>query len=508
MEISKNKVSREPVSKMNAPDKTGVISNDKTKLPTIPAKLPEDGSIITSLRNISACYPTWKLFYESRAGFKRLLREYVKEVMHLKENKADYSLERESVTKLLNGFNKANSPGDLDKLLMNIFNSSNKKEKELVLRWILFANQGFSPKIGEILEGNSNKRGFCIESLKKLSEDDLRQFIYGATPLDKNNVDNLAEALLKISNNEELAYEALKSSADDMISNSKFNKSDEINNKQLLLLALMKNMKSKLDLDDVLVELDDAMSVEVMSKTCEVISTRYKNPGQVFLTFLIDDDYLDIENFIVNGLLMFNYIKELKQESIPKVKELITNSPHSENSYVASMACDALVSYCGEEGLKTIEDIITNDFKSNKPSLTLAVLAYGSYLNPAYDKALEKIFSNKEINLKEAFIQIHNSDLSIGTRPDNWLHHKHGRPRLPMLIRKIGMNDRFANWIACGETPELRKNAKDVLDSAIRLDIKDLLKKDIGTFLRRNDTQAKAFRKWINNVTFEPKSNS
>ena len=70
------------------------------------------------------------------------------------------------------------------------------------------------------------------------------------------------------------------------------------------------------------------------------------------------------------------------------------------------------------------------------------------------------------------------------------------------------MSDRFVKWIVYGNTPEIRKNAKDVLNSAIHLDVKGRLKDDIGRFLRTGGSQALAFRKWINKVTFELKSNS
>ena len=346
-------------------------------------------------------------------------------------------------------------------VLINRFKNSDEEKQAIVLKMLPMLQVDSSDFVVKVLEsrGCGYNYKFCLEFLSSLDKEHLGKFICSIMPSDesKQKLDNLAKSILAVAKDDNFVFETLKKDYLDL-----YRKDDssfyDVEYKQLLLLAVIRNMKLSVTVEDIKEQYTHGISLLALDTICDLVQ---KNPDTLIeIAVEFNEELRNADRTVA----IRKYAKFLGKGAVPELKKIILNN---DDPILMTALCDVLVSCCGKEGVHLLEEIITNSIFSDNPSLVLATVAYLSKGDKNYDLLLERIFSADDFDVKDALLKIHNSKLKIGSKLETFLGYDLGRASLPSLVRKIGLEDRFVGWIQKGG--DLGRNSGRVLLEALKM---------------------------------------
>lgn len=420
--------------------------------------LPSDGPLLGYLRDIATVCVSRGVFKEAR---RQAVCDLQERIANLKQNDKHYNL---NAHYLIGEFSRLDL--NLEEELVSRFRAEDSKGKEIILKFLLIIENGTSAFIARILEkGKSDSRFNDVKKfIESIDRDEFRKFMYNFIPYDTSKIETLAESLLSLKGKKGMAPLAqsiidleTSNSADLMI----------LNAKQLLYIMLKKHSSIPTTLTQAVHRFTNAISWNSLDAAAELIMDKFGNDASKIFYGLaeVNNEKFDLPK-IKRAAAIRYFAKVKKEQAVDTIRQYLAEE-HS--PLINFFACDALVTFCGEEGMRLVENIIEDDIQKERPSLMLACLIVNSDGYGHYDDILRRIFS-KDINLTEELLRIPNSKLKIPKGIDYWLKVNYEKLTLPKMTACIGMEGRFTPWITQGGDTPLGQNAKMVLQRAIELD--------------------------------------
>ena len=409
------------------------------------------------LRNLAASNPTKARLKKETDDVQADLDTWIELLANKKEQ---FSVD--TFTELKNRFeNLGTAP---QKYLQRKFRNADDDKKQIILDLLLRYGGGFSDFVGKKLEQGKGKHyDLCMEFLTSLDENRLNQFVYHADYSSGLKVNNLAKALLEIARqageNDHYVLDLLDSACKALT----IDKDDMLEKKQELTLAVMKNMDGELTSDDMFEQYERAPSLNLLSDVSGVLKKRFKNWKEVLASFVT---YEGLSN-AKRGQIAIHYAKLVGEHTIPLLREQLLDN--FDDPSLVTPLCTALAYTHTDKGREAIIDVIEEVLDKGNPSLVLATVAFLSRNSTIFEPVIESIFSSSELDVHQAFMDIHDSSLRVFTMPSSNLKHTKKKPSLPYLVSKIGLDDRFSTWITDTKNVTLRDNASRVLLTAIRM---------------------------------------
>lgn len=448
----------------------------------ISPKFPEDFKLINELRDIAAKHPTKNCVAEAKQNTILKLTPIFSE---LYEDDSSLVTETRKLEK-----DYKNVGLDLGKELRKKFSKVDDKEKKLILNMLLVLGNGMSPFIVSVLKKGKkdNSYLYCLEFLKSLYEPDIETFIYKLDCFNESNVDKLARSILEVSD-EGFVLETLQASVSACVEEEVA--LVDIERKLKILNAIIRNYKGQLEFPEVAFSFRFAASWDNLAEASQLLENMFPKDEAIsfYETYALGQD-MDQNGRAVS---IVNYSRLCGKDSTNLMKRFI----YSDEPIFVEAACVGLVNFCGEEGLKILEEAIERDVKNDAPSLLLATLIVNSKNMPSYNNVLKKLFS-KDIDLVTAFKNIADSKLMVARRDPKWSYFREIRPTFPKMFYSIGLEgDRLLNWMIRNSSETLRRNAKNFILESLKNDRKSRIQGMIGKFLKTNNKEARLFRAWM-----------
>ncbi len=475
---------------------------DKPDNIVFPLKLPEDGQLRVNLLGIASKVPTRDARDDAYSQARTDLHDLIKRLQ------TDDSSVVGETYKLKDQYERLSFGSTLVHLKDNLeseYKLASLEQKTSILKILLVLERGYSSFIGKILENGKIDPRYkhCIDFLKTLVEPSLEAFIYRTDPsgTSSRKLGNLANALLELAD-ERMVFDLIQQDISEKTSSDSFN-TEEAESKILLLSEVIKRFKGELEFAEVTFPYRFSLSWYSAEVTARNIVKRFKDKAPDFFLQTAKNN-LTLEDVDDPGrasaIRIYSYL--MKEKAIDEISGFISDLSIPK---LISPACDGLIRYCKEEGMKVIEDAISGDLENDNPSFLLATLIVNSQNDPVYDDILKRIFT-KQKNLIKAFKNIADSRTTVIVPKQWWYSFEDKRASISYLTKCIGLTgNRLINWIIKEPGETLRKNARDFLTLAIVLDKGNRLAKAITRFRDSDNPDAKLFNSWLN---MESESNS
>ena len=465
----------------------------------VPPKVPNDLPLIRELRSIAiGKFHEPVIINDSLIDFQReeAIRLHEEKISALIEDSTNLVEETDELRNRFQGLGL-----DLEDELEERLETGNKKKNYVIFSMLLILGDGSSEFMAEEL---AKERGWShfddlIEYLNDLDSEKLASFIY---MLDYSvfldyHLERLVKSMLMLQNRESV-IKSIKQSIQDsyvpLYPSCNFMPQAELKRrKQLVLLGILEKVEKETNFNDIAKCFKSPGNWDVLEKAADLLTKHFKeNASKMFLYYAKDDDESSKTKRARRAASIEAYARINKTQGFQNIVTIAKDSNGLVGRYAA---CDALVHYCGRRGTNYIENLIAEATKQNLPSEQLAFLCVGSSSCPAYNSSLERLFSS-DLGLKDQFLRLHDSKLRAIIK---WprLSIKLVKPTLSRLVASVGMEGRFAKWIMYEGNTTLGQNAKEILELALDLDKKNILRKGIESYLKSSSNEAKKFRKWI-----------
>ena len=444
----------------------------------------------------------------------RNIDEIIRELVYRLMNDDDYE---DKLTELLTKLNDDYFDSCIypDKLLEKRFNKAkDDAEKKVILDLLLLSGGGYSNLLDTVLKnGNSDKRfETCLQYLTGVNDDVKKSIVLSAWCELKNTkqTKNIVRALTD-SFGEDYIIATLTEYIEDAYGDAEteqkeididlsfldgnvtldeddeenirtsyspvreeeieqaFNEAlTELSERQILLLAVLRN--SSQDRTKELLELfNSAISWEIMIAATECAAKPFSRNKKKFADFFYeiaknqDKKYRPISvGWGINGYSI------LQGENAPK--ELRTIIKSIEEPIIAHNFVNSMLTCCGTEGKKFVQEIVTEDIKNNKKSPTLLTLFYIARSEDSVGKEARTILhkalsTNNDVT---SFIEM-NIDSDVGLveacEPD-WILFKVQSPTIKDLLAYVGI-EHWASWMMYDKDEHIRRNARNLFAKAL-----------------------------------------
>ena len=451
--------------------------------------LPEDYEFVVAMRNLACEDPSDENLKEEKVQVRldlyTLIANYhdedisqVSEVKKLERRFTDLGTFIESELKLLFNLTYKNKETN--------YRPTNEPYKGLrvspdlrpaILDALIIASWGYSTFIWRILEKGPKDKRFndVIQFLKSLDTPDLESFLYHAEFIPDKKNDNLAKALLGLTDSKKVLRILYKSARDSLADENDENFSPHcIENKQLLYLTAMKNYEDCIFLDELKEQFIQAISSDVLNLVCTVIKERYtKEAEDLFLAYAKEGpDTLSMREDCKRALVIRHYVSLVGEKAIPEIKEILKSN--YDNPMVVLGAAEALLSlqFTEKKGVAALEELINEDFEASRPSMLLATIIYhlGDYFmfNDLFIRLLVK-----PIDIASELVRFQDSRLSIVGKQNIFLFYELARPDLPQMLEKLDLGNTFGRWVLDKEEGGLTilgENSRKLLLRALEIE--------------------------------------